>query len=230
MPNQDDEVVATAAKSSRGRDYEYTILKQFDTKAEYIAWWSAEKQNWTFHTRTQKKSEVAETWFCKFAGKYSARKGVNCKSRLRHFFPDGDNSPDAEKKRLIIRLKGTKNYILSSGASKFANGKELFAAYRRLFHDGPANWDEYARTRFSVYLVQLVNRFGEDYYTCTCWNGSKKQICKHAVMVACTMEKVQSYPADVTAQTMKPNRKRSHKKSAGRDPLAPTQNRFSAAD
>ncbi|KAH7673289.1 hypothetical protein AAVH_42231, partial [Aphelenchoides avenae] len=30
--------------------------------------------------------------FCKFAGKYSARKGVNCKSRLRHFFPDGDNS------------------------------------------------------------------------------------------------------------------------------------------
>lgn len=138
--------------------------------------------------------------------------------------------PDAKKKRLIIRLKGTKNYILSSGASKFTNGTELFAAYRRLFHDGPANWDEYACTRFSVYLVQLVNRFGDDYYTCTCWDGSKKQICKHAVMVACTMEKAQSYPAEVTAQTMKPNRKRSHKKSAGRDPLAPTQNRFSAAD
>lgn len=45
-------------------------------------------------------------------------------------------------------------------------------------------------------------------------------------MVMCALEKTCEYPAEVTAKEMTPNRKR--KSAAGRDPLAPTQNRYAA--
>ncbi|KAH7719677.1 hypothetical protein AAVH_12859 [Aphelenchoides avenae] len=57
-------------------------------------------------------------------------------------------------------------------------------------------------------------------------SGSKKEPCKHATKITCSLEKTVEYPAQVTANEMTPNRKR--KGHAGRDPLAPRQNRYAA--
>ncbi|KAH7702856.1 hypothetical protein AAVH_29982 [Aphelenchoides avenae] len=102
--------------------------------------------------------------------------------------------------------------------------EDVYREYERSFDQGPESWEEYLETRFSVYVVKpaVLGPF----FACSCPSGSKKEPCKHATMVMCSLEKTVEYPAQVTANEMTPNRKR--KGHAGRDPLAPRQNRYAA--
>ncbi|KAH7708369.1 hypothetical protein AAVH_24386 [Aphelenchoides avenae] len=127
-------------------------------------------------------------------------------------------------KRLLIKLRNPAKYVIASAKSSFANNEQLHEAYKASFHTGPRSREEYLQLRFIVHVVES-SPLGP-FFTCSCPEGSKKEPCKHAAMVMCALEKTCAYPPQVTAKEMQANRKR--KNTAGRDPLAPTQNRYDA--
>jgi hypothetical protein len=91
------------------------------------------------------------------------------------------------------KIVGKDKYIFSSTSLGASDAQTLSNAYR----DGslvPNSWDEYVQRRFMVYFklmpliwdhdfkVYVVNSDDEKHYTCNCREGSKKHVCKHAVV------------------------------------------------
>ncbi|KAH7712230.1 hypothetical protein AAVH_20442 [Aphelenchoides avenae] len=134
-----------------------------------------------------------------------------------------------EPRRYHLRLAGTSTYVFASSEARFANVGELFEAYQRSFVAGPSSWEEYAEWRFEVHRVYPSTKFNGPFYECSCQKGCKKNVCKHVVMVMCTLEKIYEYSAEALAKPMKHSR-RSNAKQTGRPTLSQKQNRFAAAD
>ncbi|KAH7695876.1 hypothetical protein AAVH_37060, partial [Aphelenchoides avenae] len=120
---EEEEVVVT---KKRGPNYKYSVRQVFVKKSDYDDWWRGEKQQWVLQDRRKAASEVVETWFCRYAGKYSHRQGVACMCRLRIFFPDTDESVivkesqhehhhDAELRALPEELKEKIREMLKNG-------------------------------------------------------------------------------------------------------------------
>ncbi|KAH7694838.1 hypothetical protein AAVH_38110 [Aphelenchoides avenae] len=133
-----------------------------------------------------------------------------------------------EKKRLYFRITGSNKYIFASSTSQITEKAELKEAYDKIFVNGALSWSEYFESRFEVHLVQPTSRCPELFYECSCRQGSKKEVCRHATMVMCGIEKIVAYSAEATAAPMKGNRRK--KKSVGRVPLAPRQHPHAVAD
>ncbi|KAH7707691.1 hypothetical protein AAVH_25065 [Aphelenchoides avenae] len=121
--------------------------------------------------------------------------------------------PDGTPRRYYLRLAGTSTYVFASSEARFANVGELFDAYQRSFSSS------------GVSFYQVKGPFHE----CSCQKGCKKNVCKHAVMVMCTLEKIYEYSAEALTKPMKHSR-RSGAKQIGRPALSQKQNRFAAAD
>ncbi|KAH7699189.1 hypothetical protein AAVH_33708 [Aphelenchoides avenae] len=103
---------------------------------------------------------------------------------------------DVELERIagmLLEVWRGKEDVFASSESSFAYVGELFEAYRISFVDGPVTWEEHAERRFEaffgVHLVYPSTKFNGRFYECSCQKGCKKNVCKHAVMVICTLEK-----------------------------------------
>ncbi|KAH7706872.1 hypothetical protein AAVH_25887 [Aphelenchoides avenae] len=105
-----------------------------------------------------------------------------------------------EHKRLYFRITGSTKYIFASSTSQITEKAG----------------------------IQPTSRCPELFYECGCRQGSKKEVCRHATMVMCGIEKIVAYSSEATAAPMKGNRRR--KKSVGRVPLAPRQHPHAVAD
>ncbi|KAH7710658.1 hypothetical protein AAVH_22049 [Aphelenchoides avenae] len=85
----------------------------------------------------------------------------------------------------------------------------------------PASWQEYRENRFKVHVVKKVITDTAVLYTCSCQEGSRKRLCKHALHVMCDPSVgMYTYPDEATAMPLEPNRKR------GRPKKIATQNRY----
>jgi hypothetical protein len=78
-------------------------------------------------------------------------------------------------------------------------------------HNRIETWNEYATQRYAYYVVTASDNF----YRCTCLQGSKKSICEHAVWMMISDGLLQ-YPDEVTAAPLETrHRKRGRPKKAG---------------
>ncbi|KAH7718542.1 hypothetical protein AAVH_14017 [Aphelenchoides avenae] len=76
----------------RGKNYQYSVWQRFESKELFEQWWNDEKKNWVYQSRATNVNEMVETWFCRFASKYSNRLGYNCLARLRLLYPHHNNA------------------------------------------------------------------------------------------------------------------------------------------
>ncbi|KAH7680315.1 hypothetical protein AAVH_41310, partial [Aphelenchoides avenae] len=108
-----------------------------------------------------------------------------------------------EKKRLYFRISGSNKYIFASSTSQITEKADLKGAYDKIFVNGAQSWSEYFESRFEAHLVQPTSRCLEPFYECSCRQGSKKEVYRHATMVMCGIEKIVAYSAEATAAPMK---------------------------
>ncbi|KAH7706292.1 hypothetical protein AAVH_26484 [Aphelenchoides avenae] len=132
-----------------------------------------------------------------------------------------------QQSRLYCKIANEDAYVVTSSVAKHTTPESLFAAYQRSFVSEPATWDEYCTSRYEVFKVARSVLCGGSYYTCTCPEGTKKRVCKHAVLIMCEAAKVTRFPPAAMAKPLVNSRRK--KPTEGRPTLAAPQNRHAIA-
>ncbi|KAH7719284.1 hypothetical protein AAVH_13256 [Aphelenchoides avenae] len=123
-------------------------------------------------------------------------------------------------KRLVAKLPGRDVFIFASSESKFQSMDQLKDAYRS-FTAAPTSWMQFLGVRFQVHVVRKVMSDEVVLYSCTCKEGARKRLCKHALFIMCSPDiAMYTYPEEATEVPLEGRRKR------GRPRKTLTQNRY----
>lgn len=115
----------------------------------------------------------------------------------------------------VILTKQDDNYDRLVQSSKHIGADLPQEDYAELLLFSPLDgWPRYADLRSRFYHVQPSPIFN-GFYECTCFEGVKHNVCKHAVALMCN-DGLADYPAEVTELPLGQKRKRGRKRRATR--------------